>query len=236
MKLIGVMGNGGSGKTTFTGHLEKRANIGVIHIDDLVGEVKKKYFKMFLQAKENNTTENTQANPKLKSGAKKFFYRNKLAFNFLMAVRSKLIEKDLSKKIEEFERNGKDLVVIDDWALSTHKKLYNKLNRIYTVERPYLSRRKGIQERDALTTDEAKVYDLPYALGFLKRAEGENTEVITNSGTIKELQDRADLEYERLVGFTFDEKYSCKDIVDVKSAVQVLGRNNQKEKYTEQTK
>lgn len=236
MKLIGVMGNGGSGKTTFTGHLEKRANIGVIHIDDLVGEVKKKYFKMFLQAKENNTTENTQANPKLKSGAKKFFYRNKLAFNFLMAVRSKLIEKDLSKKIEEFERNGKDLVVIDDWALSTHKKLYNKLNRIYTVERPYLSRRKGIQERDALTTDEAKVYDLPYALGFLKRAEGENTEIITNSGTIKELQDRADLEYERLVGFTFDEKYSCKDIVDVKSAVQALGRNNQKEKYTEQTK
>lgn len=236
MKLIGVMGNGGSGKTTFTNHLEKRRNVGVIHVDDLVCEVKKKYFKMFLQAKENNTTENTQANPKLKSGAKKFFYRNKLAFNFLMKVRSKLIEKDLNKKIEDYERNGKDLIVIDDWALSTHKKLYKKLNCIYTVERPYLSRRKGIQERDALTTDELKVCDLPYALGFLKRAEGENTEVITNNGTIKELQNKADLEYERLIGTTFDEKYSCKDKVDVKAAVQALGKSYTRENVSEQVK
>lgn len=236
MKLIGVMGNGGSGKTTFTSHLEKRENIGVIHIDDLVGEVKKKYFKMFLQPKENNTTENTQANPKLKSGAKKFFYRNRLAFNFLMKLRSKLIEKDLGKKIEDFERNGKDLVVIDDWALSTHKKLYKKLNRIYTVERPYLSRRKGIQERDALTTDELKVCDLPYALGFLKRAEGENAKLITNDSTIEELQNKADLEYERLIGVTFDEKYSCKDKVDVRAAVQALGKSYTRENVSEHVK
>ncbi len=236
MKLIGIMGNGGSGKTTFTNHLEKRENVGVIHIDDLVSEVKKKYFRMFLQSKENNTTENTQANPKLKSGAKKFFYRNKIAFNFLMKVRSKLIEKGLNRKIEDFEKSGKDLIVIDDWALSTHKKLYKKLNCIYTVERPYLSRRKGIQERDALTTDELKVCDLPYALGFLKRAEGENTEVITNNGTLKELQDKADLEYEKLIGLSFDEKYSCKDKVDVKSAVQALEKNTSRREFSEQTK
>ena len=59
MKLVGVMGNGGSGKTTFTEHLDKRENVGVIHIDDLVGEIKNKYFKMFLQSNENNTTEST---------------------------------------------------------------------------------------------------------------------------------------------------------------------------------
>ena len=43
MKLIGVMGNGGSGKTTFTEHLDKRENVGVIHVDDLVGEIKRKW-------------------------------------------------------------------------------------------------------------------------------------------------------------------------------------------------
>lgn len=235
MKLIGVMGNGGSGKTTFTGHLEKRNNVGVIHVDDLVGEVKKKYFKIFLQSKENNTTESTQSNPKLKSGAKKIFYRNKFAFKFLMKLRSKLIEKNLNKKIEEFNNEGKDLVVIDDWALSTHKKLFNKFNRIYTVERPYLSRRKGIQERDALTTKELKVNDLPYALGFLKPAKGENTATIVNDSTIQDLQNKADLEYERLVGLTFDEKYSCKDKVNIKSAIQALGKTTTRE-YSEKAK
>ena len=236
MKLIGIIVNTGTGKTTFTKHLEKRENVGVIHIDDLVSEIKKKYFKMFLQSKEKNTTENTQANPKLKSGVKKFFYRNKIAFSFLMKVRSKLIEKDLHKKIADFEKSGKDLIVIDDWALSTHKKLYKKLNRIYTIERPYLSRRKGIQERDALATDELKVCDLPYALGFLKGAEGENTEIITNSGTIRELQDKADLAYEKLIGLSFDEKYSCKDKVDVRSAVKALRKSTSRGEHAEQTK
>ena len=78
MKLIGVMGIGGSGKTTFTEQLDKRENVGVIHVDNLVGEMKRKYFKIFLQSQENNTTESTKNNPKLKSGFKKLFYKNNL--------------------------------------------------------------------------------------------------------------------------------------------------------------
>ena len=229
MKLIGVMGNGGSGKTTFTEHLDKRENVGVIHVDDLVGEIKRKYFTMFLQAKENNTTESTKANPKLKSNSKKFFYQNKFAFKFLMAVRSKLIEKQLNKRIEEFKSGEKGVIVIDDWALSTHKKLFPKFNHVYTVERPYLSRRKGIQERDALTTKEAKVNDLPYALGFFFFFFGQNTSIIKNDGSIKELQNTADLEYERLGELTFDEKYNARDKVDLRSATQRLTKLSIKE-------
>ena len=230
MKLIGVMGNGGSGKTTFTEHLDKRENVGVIHVDDLVGEIKRKYFTMFLQAKENNTTESTKANPKLKSNSKKFFYQNKFAFKFLMAVRSKLIEKQLNKRIEEFKSGEKGVIVIDDWALSTHKKLFPKFNHVYTVERPYLSRRKGIQERDALTTKEAKVNDLPYALGFLKPAVGQNTSIIKNDGSIKELQNKADLEYERLGELTFDEKYNVRDKANLRNVTQNLTKLSCKEK------
>ena len=156
-------------------------------------------------------------------------YQNKFAFKFLMAVRSKLIEKQLNKRIEEFKSGEKGVIVIDDWALSTHKKLFPKFNHVYTVERPYLSRRKGIQERDALTTKEAKVNDLPYALGFLKPAVGQNTSIIKNDGSIKELQNKADLEYERLGELTFDEKYNARDKVDLRSATQRLTKLSIKE-------
>ena len=91
MKLIGVMGNSGSGKTTFTEYLGTKSTVGVIHVDKLTGEVKKKYFWAFLQGKDKNTTENTKNNPKLRPGAKAIFYKNKTMFNILMAIRNKLI-------------------------------------------------------------------------------------------------------------------------------------------------
>lgn len=144
MKLIGVMGNGGSGKTTFTNYLGEKKNVGVIHVDDYVGEIKKKYFRIFLQPKENNTTEATRENPKLKTDVKAFFYRNKLAFKFLMALRSKLVEDSINKQIEDFKRNGKKVIIIDDWALPTHKKLLPKLSQIYSIKRGFISRREGL--------------------------------------------------------------------------------------------
>ena len=59
MKLIGVMGNSGSGKTTFTEYLETKPSVGVVHVDLITADIKKKYFKPFLQPREKNTTEST---------------------------------------------------------------------------------------------------------------------------------------------------------------------------------
>ena len=100
MKLIGVMGNSGSGKTTFTEYLGTKSTVGVIHVDKLTGEVKKKYFWAFLQGKDKNTTENTKNNPKLRPGAKAIFYKNKIMFNLLMALRNRLIGKELKNKTQ----------------------------------------------------------------------------------------------------------------------------------------
>ena len=74
MKLIGVMGNGGSGKTTFTNYLDNKDNVGVIHVDDLVGEVKKKYFGAFLQPKENNTIDINELLRNISKGYQSFEY------------------------------------------------------------------------------------------------------------------------------------------------------------------
>ena len=151
MKLIGVMGNGGSGKTTFTNYLDNKDNVGVIHVDDLVGEIKKKYFGAFLQPKENNTTESTKSNPKVKTEVKEFFYKNKFAFKLLMAVRSKLVEKELNRQIKEFKMDGKRVIIVDDWALPTHKNLLPNFNQIYFLRRGIISRRQGLVERDGLS-------------------------------------------------------------------------------------
>lgn len=207
MKIIGIMGNSGSGKTTFSNALSSKESVGVIHVDDLVAKAKRKYFRIFLQPKENNSTEQTKNNPKLKAGAKKFFYRNKLTFNFLMKLRSMLVMPEIESQLNAFKEEGKELVLVDDWVLLTHKNLLKRLNHIYVLERKYLDRRKGFQERDALSREELNVADLPYALGLLKKPEGANVTTITNYGSIDELETKALEVYSKYVEPTFDEKY-----------------------------
>ena len=147
MKIIGVMGNPGSGKTTFTKYLEEIQNVGVIHVDDLVMEIKLKYFRPFLQSQKDASTDSNhnksdplvnnipdaQNNLRVKAGLKKFFYTNKLFFKIFMAARVFFIRKQLDKQIEELKKAGKELIVIDDWALPINKLLFSILQFAYLV-------------------------------------------------------------------------------------------------------
>lgn len=60
MKLIGVTGKAGSGKTTFSDILSQKDDIGVIHIDDILRDIKLKYFKWLM--KEDKQGEKTKVN------------------------------------------------------------------------------------------------------------------------------------------------------------------------------
>lgn len=41
MKLIGITGKAGAGKTTLSDMIAKHQNVGVIHVDELLKKVKK---------------------------------------------------------------------------------------------------------------------------------------------------------------------------------------------------
>ena len=45
MIYIGVTGKSGAGKSTFSDFWSTKSNVGVIHFDDIVDEVKMKYLK-----------------------------------------------------------------------------------------------------------------------------------------------------------------------------------------------
>lgn len=224
MKLIGVMGNSGTGKTTFTEYLETKPSVGVIHIDTLTSDVKKKYFRLFLQPKEKNSTESTKNNPKVKMGAKAIFYKNKFAFKFLMTIRNKLIGKELERQIDELKKDGKKVIVIDDWALPTHKKLMPKFSHIYAMKRRFTDRRKGLTQRDAISIEEAKLYDLPYALRFIKVPKQPNVTSISNYGSIEELYASAEEVYQSLGELSFDERYSLRGKINFRDVAIKLGK------------
>lgn len=207
LKIIGITGKSGAGKTEFSKYLSEKDSVGVIHADDLLSVAKKKYFGAFLQAKEKGTEELSSKNPKLKVGAKKFFYSNKILFNGLMKFRSLLIKKSMLDKIEMFRRLGKEMIFIDDWALNTHSYIKNELSEIYVIQRPFVSRRTALRDREDWSVKESKVWDIPFAFNFYKVPEGENVTTLNNEGTIEEWHEQAERVYERYHTKTFDEKY-----------------------------
>jgi len=200
MKLIGVTGKSGAGKTTFSNMLAEKPNIAVIHIDDILKEFKLKYFKSFLDEDKNG--EKTKINSNLKT----LLYSNKLIFNLFMKFRAKLIEKALDQEIKRLMQEGNDTIIIDDIFIKYHK-IYEQLSKVFIVRRPYIDRQQAIKERDNLTKKEIVASDIAhYKENYKEIKVGKNVEVINNTGTQEELSDKVQKIYEQQL-INFKDKY-----------------------------
>lgn len=200
MKLIGVTGKSGAGKTTFSNMLAEKPNIGVIHIDDILREFKLKYFKLFLSEDKNG--EKTKVDSNLKT----MIYSNKFIFDLFMKFRAKLIENALNEEISRLVQEGNDTIIIDDIFIKYHK-IYEKLSKVFVVRRPYVDRQKAIKERDNLTKKEIVAYDTAHHKETYKEIKvGKNVEVIENNGTQAELSKIVQKIYEQQF-INFKDKY-----------------------------
>ena len=200
MKLIGVTGKSGAGKTTFSNMLSEKSNIGVIHIDEILTEIKLKYFKLFM--KNNNKGEKTKVNSKLKI----FIYKNKAIFNIFMNIRAGLIKKSLNERIEKMQSEGKEYVLIDEIFIK-HLDVYKDFSKIFIIERPYCARKEALKERDDLTKEEIVANDIAHYKGNYKEiALKDNIEKIYNNGTEQDLRIKANDIYTKHF-ITFKDKY-----------------------------
>lgn len=212
MKVIGVTGRSGSGKSTFSDYLGKKENVGVIHVDDLVGQAKKKYFKAFTtKGKYHNDSSGEKNNPVINTKIKTILYKNKYFFKMLMSLRAFLVKKPILRKLEGFKKEGKSLVIIDDWALCFQSKdVLDRINTIYVTERKSLKRRIGLVSRDNMSLREVTIGDIPFALKYVKYPSEYIR--INNDSTKEELFAKAKKVYQEYIPPTFDERYKINNL------------------------
>ena len=185
MRLVGITGKAGAGKTTFSNILANKNNIGVIHVDDIVKKMKSKYFSMFMKKDKNG--KRTKINSKLK----KILYGNKILFNLLMKLRAEFVEPYLLEEIERLKSEGKETILIDDIFIR-YEKIYDRLSMIFIVNRPYAQRKEAIIKRDDLTLEEAVAADFADFKGSYKEiSQKSNTIKIVNNGTEEQLRKKA---------------------------------------------
>ena len=190
MKLIGITGKAGTGKTTFSDYLaQNKKDIGVIHIDDLLDKIKLKYFKPIMR--KNNKGKKLKVDLRLKS----FIYKNKYIFNAFVRFRSKLIAPLLNKELESF--SDKRIVIIDDIFIKSHK-IYKDLGKIYILKRAYKDRKQAIMNRDGITKREVVAYDIAHNKGSYKEIKDDmRVEVIENDGNAEKLRKIAEEIYNK---------------------------------------
>ena len=191
MKLIGITGKSGAGKTTFSNIMAQNNDVGVIHIDDLLREIKLKYFKPIMNM--DNKGEKTKVNGNLKM----LLYKNKIIFNLFMKFRARLLKKRINNRVKELQELGKNLIIIDDiFIKSLH--IYDSLDKLFLVERSYVERKDALKERDNLTLQDIVASDIAHYKGIYKDTHNKNKiEKILNKESRESLANRAKEIYER---------------------------------------
>lgn len=227
MKLIGVTGKAGAGKTTFSNILAEKTNIGVVHVDDILTEIKLKYFKLFMN--KNKDGEKIKVNNSFKS----IIYKNRILFDIFMKCRAKLIDKPLELEIERLQSEGKKIIIIDDLFLKYNKRCKD-ISKIIILERPYAVRKEALKQRDELTKHEIVTADSAHFYGNYKEIiKTKNVEKIFNTGSKEDLKKEAEIIYKKYFS-SMKERYKQNDSTSYGIGEKVPMRaktRNDNEKY-----
>ena len=184
MIFIGVTGKSGSGKTLFGDMLAQDDRVDVIHVDAEWEKAKSKYFSWF--TKKMPKGDNTKI--KTSSSMDKFIFTNKFVFGMVERIRARMAKKFIDQKIEEFEKAGKEIIVIDDAYLKYVAKYYQPFDRIYLLKRKLELREEGKKQRDGSSNN---INDMAHNKGTYEEYSDEEVDVVINNGTKEELAQKA---------------------------------------------
>lgn len=183
MKVIGIFGKSGVGKTTLSKLMQSydAENIEIIHLDNLYDEIKKKFFRRNLtEQTDMDNNEIVTVNPHLKNK----LLESKIV-GFIMRRRNILGNILIKKKISQARRLGKKAIIIEGIHLNSFK-VMRDADAIIRVEAPFAKRLNRVRKREDKSVDKKKMVflDKVFFLGEKRRYNY----YIENDDNIKKLE------------------------------------------------
>ena len=187
MKIIGITGKIGAGKTTLANMLSKENDINIIHMDYLLDELKsKKIFGKITHTvpQVDDETKNTKI---INNNVLNFIYNGKIIQSIYLKLKKKLINNILNNKIKEYEKNNTDTIIIEGVDL-TELDIIKRLHMLILVETPYKTRIERAAIRNKTDKYEMVKRDALLQRNIKGRINRKFDYIVPNKGNIEDLK------------------------------------------------
>ena len=190
MKIIGITGNSGSGKTTVSNIIEKEYNAKKIDADQIAKELSKNGTEYFKEIVEYFGAEILDSNRQIdRKKLANIIFNNNIKRARLNEITEKYVVLNINKKIEEYSKQN-ELIVIDV-PLLFESDLHKKCDFVIGVISDEALKIERICKRDNIEKEIAqKRIEAQKSDEFLI---GNCTNIITNDGDTDEISQQIDL-------------------------------------------
>lgn len=243
MKLIGITGRSGAGKTTLSRMIEEKdKDISVIHIDEIshMNELKKRLPGKLVD-EDTNTNEIGESFLTLSKPVrdiKSIFLKSKVINTIYRNMKKVIREIDVNKRISSARKENKKAVVIEGTMLTRYS-VYKDIDYIVHVDAPFIQREERVIKRKDKTLEKNNMVmrDLHFreAMQVGKKKGRSIDEKVENTGLLEELQKIADRIYsEQIIGEkqkddeTMQDKYGGYKIITPKVKMKTKSERNEK--------
>lgn len=185
MKIIGIMGKAGCGKTTLSNIISEKTGASVIHLDYILDDIKKTNIMKGITETSKHTGDRV-INVKLSD----FLYKSPIIRKPYLLIRNLIKSKILNKKIQENQKENQQFIIVEGIDINDLD-IKNGLDFTIKIETPYYKRINRIAERDGIFDKDFIVHRDKKSSQRIKN-EKEPDIVVENIGTLDELECTAD--------------------------------------------
>lgn len=155
MKIIGVTGNSGAGKTEVSKILKKKYNAVVIDADKIARGITTNNIECLNEIRANFGDEIICDNKLNRKKLSHIIYNNKTKRNLLNSITFKYILEEINTEINSNRENGVEYIIIDA-PLLFESNLIDKCNIIIGIIADKSIKISRVKERDMITKDDVK--------------------------------------------------------------------------------
>lgn len=197
MKIIGITGKAGTGKTTLSNILAENENIRVIHLDYLLDDIKNnKILQNVTTKNERKEGDKLHESKLLKEGISNYIYNHTIILKMYLNLKRRMKNKILKDKIKKY--SDTDILVIEGFDLLNFD-ICKKLDFLVLIEVPYIERINRLSKRNG-SISKKRILEIDRNLhrNLIGKNKINPDYTIENNGDIENLKEQSKIVLKKL--------------------------------------
>ena len=240
MKIIGITGKAGAGKTTLSNILAENENVKIIHLDYLLDNIKDNKILQNVTTQNSRKEGDKQHESKLlKEGISNFIYNHAFILKIYLNLKRKIKNRILKNSIKSY--NNTDILIIEGFDLLNFE-ISKKLDLLVLMKVAYNERINRLSKRNE-KINKKRIIEIDRNLH--KNLIGKNRTnpdyIVENDGDIEDLKEQSKVILKKLEDKTISssERFRKEHRISrfrIKSPISLTKKNNEERRIKDNDK